>query len=549
MHGLICVKSDNTPFLFLIYCGAAGQRYISVLASSIANSGTNYDLHIGQPANSPSRTIEAMAFDLIQDIVAMQPNGPYRLAGWSFGGMLAYEVSIQLIGADHVVEFLGMLDTHTYYELDDHELYYRDAISDMDALNFMNEAWPDCYEKLQAINGNQSCLPSLDNNRIKNIEAYQNVPSNTHDSGSISTYALASMNYSAHAISIPICLFASKATFDDHPMLGWESVLSRHLISMIPTTGTPNSRMTVSHLDALGRDLLRMVIRQRHTSVQMHEHTYSPLIPLQTGNRSQYPLLCIPGAGGSVTSFVELIGCLDQSVPVLGLQPRGMNSSMVPHSTVAAAAISYCRAVEKELPGQPVHLLGHSFGGFIALEMARQFTRAGRVVASLTIVDTEAPSGSGDTWPEYSSTDIVMEWVDVIELMLRRSINLGREDITSLNRSEQLGLVHNRLVQAGLMPPQSSPESLDGPLWTFASCLRARFISDQQYMGSTSLLVARDLRLSDSVNHQQQENTIAKWRSCLPKMTAHYSIGDHFSILKVPLVRELAEILHRRLKR
>ena len=43
-------------------------------------------------------------------IRAVQPDGPYRLAGWSFGATLAYEIATQLIGDDASVEFLGSLD-------------------------------------------------------------------------------------------------------------------------------------------------------------------------------------------------------------------------------------------------------------------------------------------------------------------------------------------------------------------------------------------------------------------------------------------------------
>ncbi|MEX5585754.1 thioesterase domain-containing protein, partial [Pseudomonas lurida] len=37
--------------------------------------------------------------------------GPYRVAGWSFGGVLAYEVAMQLLGLDESVAFLGLIDT------------------------------------------------------------------------------------------------------------------------------------------------------------------------------------------------------------------------------------------------------------------------------------------------------------------------------------------------------------------------------------------------------------------------------------------------------
>lgn len=42
---------------------------------------------------------------------AIQPSGPYRLAGWSFGGALAYEMATQLIEEGERVELLAMVDT------------------------------------------------------------------------------------------------------------------------------------------------------------------------------------------------------------------------------------------------------------------------------------------------------------------------------------------------------------------------------------------------------------------------------------------------------
>ena len=45
----------------------------------------------------------------------VQPQGPYRLAGWSAGGTIAFEIARQLLAADAEVEFLGMIDTDADY--------------------------------------------------------------------------------------------------------------------------------------------------------------------------------------------------------------------------------------------------------------------------------------------------------------------------------------------------------------------------------------------------------------------------------------------------
>ena len=57
-------------------------------------------------------TMAAMAERMLGLILDLQPRGPYRLVGWSFGGLLAYETAIQLKRRGHRIEFLGMLDSH-----------------------------------------------------------------------------------------------------------------------------------------------------------------------------------------------------------------------------------------------------------------------------------------------------------------------------------------------------------------------------------------------------------------------------------------------------
>jgi amino acid adenylation domain-containing protein len=55
--------------------------------------------------------LEKLAERYVHDILAFQPNGPYCLAGYSFGGHLAYEVARQLSFRGHAVGHLGIIDT------------------------------------------------------------------------------------------------------------------------------------------------------------------------------------------------------------------------------------------------------------------------------------------------------------------------------------------------------------------------------------------------------------------------------------------------------
>jgi amino acid adenylation domain-containing protein len=55
-------------------------------------------------------TVEALAREYVELIRAQQPRGPYRLLGYSFGGIVAYEVAHQLRDGGEEVRFLGMVD-------------------------------------------------------------------------------------------------------------------------------------------------------------------------------------------------------------------------------------------------------------------------------------------------------------------------------------------------------------------------------------------------------------------------------------------------------
>ena len=57
------------------------------------------------------KTVPDMAAFYIERIRELQPEGPYMLAGWCFGGFIAYEMAQQLLAQGQEVGFLGMLET------------------------------------------------------------------------------------------------------------------------------------------------------------------------------------------------------------------------------------------------------------------------------------------------------------------------------------------------------------------------------------------------------------------------------------------------------
>jgi thioesterase domain-containing protein len=58
-------------------------------------------------------SVEAFAADYVIQLQKVMPKGPYFLGGFSFGGILAFEMSIQLQKAGYEVPFLALLDSKT----------------------------------------------------------------------------------------------------------------------------------------------------------------------------------------------------------------------------------------------------------------------------------------------------------------------------------------------------------------------------------------------------------------------------------------------------
>ncbi|MGW7754510.1 non-ribosomal peptide synthetase [Streptomyces violaceusniger] len=61
--------------------------------------------------SSAAESLVEMASDYVDHILEVQPDGPYRIAGWSFGGLVAHEVAVQLQRRGMEVDLLAALDS------------------------------------------------------------------------------------------------------------------------------------------------------------------------------------------------------------------------------------------------------------------------------------------------------------------------------------------------------------------------------------------------------------------------------------------------------
>jgi arthrofactin-type cyclic lipopeptide synthetase C len=207
---------------------------------------------------------------------------------------------------------------------------------------------------------------------------------------------------------------------------------------------------------------------------------------------------------------------------------------------VAAAAGLYLRAVEQACPEGPVHLLGHSFGGWVAFEMALRLRAAGRTVGSLTILDTDEPDGDPAGVREADGTEAFLRLVHILELSAERDFGIGADQADGLDDDARLRLLHAALVKHGLMSARSGHEVLQGPCRTFAACLRTTYVPADVYPDPLRLVLVRDPAQGEAENHERFAATAERWRRWAPALELRTADGTHVTALRAPHVASLA---------
>lgn len=106
-------KGDLPP-LFGVHGGDGGVLFYGNLAARLGADRPFYafeapTLTAGGPL--PEETVEETAAKYLGELRKVQPNGPYLICGYSFGGVVAYEMACQLTDAGEEVQFLGLVDT------------------------------------------------------------------------------------------------------------------------------------------------------------------------------------------------------------------------------------------------------------------------------------------------------------------------------------------------------------------------------------------------------------------------------------------------------
>ncbi|NJR45853.1 MAG: amino acid adenylation domain-containing protein [Hyellaceae cyanobacterium CSU_1_1] len=167
--------------------------------------------------------------------------------------------------------------------------------------------------------------------------------------------------------------------------LGGNSLLALRLFEQIQTTFGKNLPLATLFQAPTIAQLASLMLEQGWSAY------WSSLVSIQP-HGDQSPLFLVHAVGGNVLGYRWLAEALGTDRPIYGLQARGLDGQQTPLTSIKEMAASYLEEIKLIQPQGPYFLAGHSFGGFVAFEMAQQLVQQGETVAFLALFDCFGPN-------------------------------------------------------------------------------------------------------------------------------------------------------------
>ncbi|GAB6040379.1 amino acid adenylation domain-containing protein [Endothiovibrio diazotrophicus] len=179
-------------------------------------------------------------------------------------------------------------------------------------------------------------------------------------------------------------------------------------------------------------------------------------------------IVLLPGTGGGVMYLTALARALgEKGYRCEGLQARGLNAEHPPRDTIEEIAADNLAELEIG-EGQEVTLIGHSLGGWVGLEMARQLAARGLSAPSLVALDAAAPAErSNDALKGWSDAQWVASVADNIFRSTGSDAAVSSEALEGLEWPALIAWLHREMVGLGLLPGDGDERLVEGIVQVF----------------------------------------------------------------------------------
>jgi thioesterase domain-containing protein/acyl carrier protein len=257
------------------------------------------------------------------------------------------------------------------------------------------------------------------------------------------------------------------------------------------------------------------------------------------------PFFCAGGIVGATYYLRPLALAVGPAQPFVGLQPPGLDGDEDPLDRIEDLAARYVEELRRMQRHGPYWLGGHSFGGLVAYEMARQLAEGGENVARVVLLDTYVPVPN--------QTLLVPDEVAAIEELQRmnRLIGSEAEDEGTIDRTLPLPEQRERLARAlGATGALPADEYIVNMLEVYQANLDA-LVTYQPRWSDLPVTLIRAVAGFPSVmapGRSIESRTTERngWDELgLPKLRVVEVPGDHFSMLAEPHRDAVAAAIRR----
>ncbi|NMO14244.1 non-ribosomal peptide synthase/polyketide synthase [Pyxidicoccus fallax] len=309
-------------------------------------------------------------------------------------------------------------------------------------------------------------------------------------------------------------------------------------------------RLMAAMRQATGRHLPLAALFQAPTVEQLaallrreDSGTHSPLVPFGTASTSTaVPFFCVHAVGGNVLSYAELARLLGTEWPFYGLQARGLDGTTPPLGTVEEMAAEYVKAIRTVQPSGPYFLGGWSMGGVIAYEMARQLRASGEEVAKLVLIDSYVPAVSVAAQPEPDRLQLALMFARDLMGASLTELPIDLAQLAGMAPEAMLEELLRAVAISGALPPGTDTEHVRALFRVF----EANLLASRRYEAKATQQRVMLFKATDDAEELPEDGG---WKALVGDgLERHLLPGDHYSLLRQPTVRDLAERLREVLK-
>lgn len=197
-------------------------------------------------------------------------------------------------------------------------------------------------------------------------------------------------------------------------------------------------------------EMLASIIENAKKSKQS---TPSSLVEIQPKG-SKTPIFCIHPAGGNSFCYLNLVNYLDPDQPIYGLEDPNLYKDSKPINFKKKVKY-YLKLIESIQPNGPYILVGYSYGGNMAFEMAVQLKKQNKEVASLIMLDSFPPISYKEIAVE--DTRLLAAIWHMIGLIFNKNKRLWLDELKTVKPEKQLEYVLRQLQtdSSGIALPEN----------------------------------------------------------------------------------------------